>query len=77
MTLPTGLYSLSQIRQLEAAAIAAGTPGYALMSRAGSAAYAFLRRRWPVSRVVVVAGPGNNGGDGFVLARRALQVALP
>ncbi len=74
MTLPSELYSLSQVRQLEAAAIAAGTPGYTLMSRAGAAAHAFLRRRWPAARrLVVVAGPGNNGGDGLVLARLALQ----
>ncbi|MEO6079164.1 MAG: NAD(P)H-hydrate dehydratase [Steroidobacteraceae bacterium] len=77
MTLPNELYSLSQIRQLEADAIAAGTPGYTLMSRAGGAAFAFLRQRWPAARkVVVIAGPGNNGGDGLVLARLALQDAL-
>jgi ADP-dependent NAD(P)H-hydrate dehydratase / NAD(P)H-hydrate epimerase len=74
MTLPSALFSVSQVRQLEAAAIAAGTPGYTLMTRAGIAAYALLRHRWPAARtVVVVAGPGNNGGDGLVLARVAKQ----
>lgn len=77
MTLPTGLHSRSQIRQLEAAAIAAGTPGYTLMQRAGAAAFALLRQRWPAARrLVVVAGAGNNGGDGFVLARLASQDGL-
>ncbi len=77
MTLPSALYSVSQIRQLEAAAIAGGTPGFNLMLRAGAAADALLRLRWPSARrVVVVAGPGNNGGDGLVLARLALQRGL-
>lgn len=74
MTLPVELFSASHIRQIEAAAIAAGTPGYTLMCRAGAAAFACLRQRWPASRrISVVAGPGNNGGDGMVLARLALQ----
>ncbi|MEO6184952.1 MAG: NAD(P)H-hydrate epimerase, partial [Steroidobacteraceae bacterium] len=69
MTLPAEVYSASQVRQLEAAAVAAGTPGYTLMQRAGAAACAVLRQRWPAARhVVVIAGPGNNGGDGLVLA---------
>src|ERR1700755_1531181 len=49
-------------------AIAAGTPGFALMlsaGQAGAAAAADLVEEGPI---VVVAGPGNNGGDGFVAA---------
>jgi len=77
MTLPAEVYSASQVRQLEAAAVAAGTPGYTLMQRAGAAAHAVLRQRWPLARqIVVVAGPGNNGGDGLVLAQRAQQSGL-
>jgi NAD(P)H-hydrate epimerase len=77
MTLPSALYSVSQVRQLEAAAIAGGTPGFTLMLRAGAAADALLRLRWlSARRVVVVAGPGNNGGDGLVLARLAQQRGL-
>jgi hydroxyethylthiazole kinase-like uncharacterized protein yjeF len=49
--------------------IAAGTPGIALMERAGAAVAAVARRRVPPgSTVTVLAGPGNNGGDGFVAA---------
>jgi hydroxyethylthiazole kinase-like uncharacterized protein yjeF len=74
MTLPVELFSVLQIRQLEAAAMAAGAQGYTLMCRAGTAAFACLRRVWPTARqIVIVAGPGNNGGDGMVLARLALQ----
>ena len=54
------------------AAIAAGVPSRALMQRAGAAAAAeiALRFRDRVSAgVLVLAGPGNNGGDGWVVAR--------
>jgi ADP-dependent NAD(P)H-hydrate dehydratase / NAD(P)H-hydrate epimerase len=49
--------------------IAAGTPGISLMENAGRAVADVVARRYPPGRVTVVAGPGNNGGDGFVAAR--------
>jgi NAD(P)H-hydrate epimerase len=77
MALPVQIYSTAQVRQMEAAALAAGTPGYTLMQRAGAAAFGALRQRWPLARTIaVVAGPGNNGGDGLVLARLAWQAGL-
>ncbi|MDH3451627.1 MAG: NAD(P)H-hydrate dehydratase [Gammaproteobacteria bacterium] len=70
MRLPTRLYTAEQTRTLDQRAIAHGIPGYQLMSRAGTAAYRVLRLRWPgASRAGVVCGTGNNGGDGFVIAR--------
>ncbi len=64
------LYSTATVRAIDAAAIAGGIAGYTLMTRAGDAAFALLRSRWPQAhKLLVVCGPGNNGGDGYVLAR--------
>lgn len=71
--LPYLLYRAEQVRALDRAAIEThGIPGIQLMNRAGAAAYDYLRDRWrEASRVTVLAGLGNNGGDGYVLARLA------
>lgn len=73
MTLPEALYTADQVRELDRRAIQGhGIPGYTLMQRAGAAALEVLGRMWPRGRVLaVVCGPGNNGGDGYVLARLA------
>jgi NAD(P)H-hydrate epimerase len=77
-TLPPDLYRAAQVRELDRLAIdECGIPGAALMARAGGAAYALLRQRWPAARrIAVVCGTGNNGGDGFVLARLASEAGL-
>jgi ADP-dependent NAD(P)H-hydrate dehydratase / NAD(P)H-hydrate epimerase len=49
--------------------IGAGTPGIELMENAGRAVADTVSRRWPMRPVIVLCGPGNNGGDGFVAAR--------
>jgi NAD(P)H-hydrate epimerase len=47
------------------------------MKRAGEAALRYLRSRWPTAyRIVIVCGSGNNGGDGYVLARFAQAAGL-
>jgi hydroxyethylthiazole kinase-like uncharacterized protein yjeF len=51
------------------AAIAAGTPGQALMERAGAAVAEAVAERFPRRRTAVLCGPGDNGGDGYVAAR--------
>src|SRR5487761_520102 len=78
MPLPVCLYSTAQVRALDAYAIETlGIPGYTLMKRAGEAALRYLRTRFPVShRIVIVCGAGNNGGDGYVLARFAHAAGL-
>lgn len=65
----------ARMRAIEAAAIASGAvTGAELMERAGIGALDAILRRWPAfvtapSRATVLCGPGNNGGDGFVIAR--------
>ena len=71
-TLPNRLYSAAQVRDLDARLIAAGTPGFELMQRAAHAAWRALRRRWPdTDEVTVLAGRGNNAGDGYLIAALA------
>ena len=71
--LPGALYSAEQVRELDQAAITfEGIRTFELMARAGEAAFACLLGRWGYTEsVCVMAGAGNNGGDGYVLAALA------
>jgi NAD(P)H-hydrate epimerase len=61
----------AEMRAAEAALFARGTPSFDVMATAGRAVVDAIRRRWPTpfKRALVLAGPGNNGGDGFIVAR--------
>jgi NAD(P)H-hydrate epimerase len=63
------LLTTAEMGRADAAAIAAGVSGDALMEAAGGAVASALRQRWSPRPTVVLCGPGNNGGDGFVAAR--------
>ncbi len=78
MQISRNLYRADQVRELDRIAIEQfAIPGFELMSRAGCAAFRALRARWPeIRRIAVLCGTGNNGGDGFVLARKALEEGL-
>jgi NAD(P)H-hydrate epimerase len=78
MSRPTAIYSAAQVRALDAWEIEKRrVPGYTLMTRAAEGALKILRARWPQARrVAVVCGGGNNGGDGYVLARLARAAGL-
>jgi len=70
---PLPAYCAAEMRVLDGRLMAReGIDGYALMRRAGRAAFFRLRRLWPQARRIgVVCGPGNNGGDGYVIASLA------
>lgn len=66
----TELLTVPEMAEADRLAVAAGATGLALMESAGAAvANCVVRSQPPGAPVVVVAGPGNNGGDGFVAAR--------
>ena len=73
MPSPLPLYAPEALRLLEARGTAlCDGDAFALMARAGLAAWQCALRHWPrAQRIVVVGGPGNNGGDGYVLALHA------
>ena len=69
----TAMYDTAALRVLEQRAARALADDGVLMQRAGLAAWHCLLEHWPqAQRIVVACGPGNNGGDGYVLATHAL-----
>lgn len=71
------VYSSAQIREIERKAFASGIASESLMQRAGSAVFMLMRQQYPQARkVVVLCGTGNNGGDGYVVARLAKEAGL-
>ena len=75
MNLPVEIYSVESVRNIDRVAIDEyGIAGYTLMTRAGQAALQAALATFPESRRwQVVCGSGNNGGDGYVVARLAAE----
>ena len=71
------LLTNEETRRADAAAIEIGISGTQLMERAGLAVAQAVEARWRRQRVLVVCGPGNNGGDGFVAARLLRERGWP
>jgi hydroxyethylthiazole kinase-like uncharacterized protein yjeF len=71
------ILTVAQAGAADRAALASGTPLFVLMQRAGEAVADEVIRRWTPRPVLVLCGPGDNGGDGFVVASRLAAVGWP
>ena len=75
MTKPRYVYGSNQVREMDREAVAGSDiSGWELMERAGRRAFALLVETWQgAQRLRVISGTGNNGGDGWVVARLARE----
>lgn len=76
--LPIKLYRAAQVRELDRIAIQErGIPGFELISRAGHEAFQCIKKQWPDAQsLAVFCGSGNNAGDGYIIAKLALDAGL-
>ena len=71
------LLTTAEMARADALAASLGQPGERLMLRAGEAVAGAIRRRWTPRPALVLCGPGNNGGDGYVVARALAAAGWP
>lgn len=82
-TLPTtlntqvALLTAAQMAVADQLTLASGIDAFTLMDNAGRPVAAAIRQRWTRRPVLVLCGPGSNGGDGFVAARRLAEADWP
>ncbi|MCZ6523136.1 MAG: NAD(P)H-hydrate dehydratase [Alphaproteobacteria bacterium] len=67
------LLTVEEMSRADRAAVAAGVAGEVLMENAGAGVAREIIARWEPGRAAVLCGPGNNGGDGFVVARHLAE----
>lgn len=71
------IISIADMRAIDARADELGVPTRVLMENAGAAVAAAIQKRWEARPTLVLCGPGANGGDGFVAARKLAEAGWP
>ena len=71
------LLSAAQMAQADQLTVASGISGKALMENAGRPVAQAIQQRWTPRPVLVLCGPGSNGGGGFVASRRLAEADWP
>jgi NAD(P)H-hydrate epimerase len=73
----TALLTTAQMGLADRLTVAAGIAEFTLMENSGRPVAREIAKRWSPRPVVVLCGPGSNGGDGFVVARRLAEMDWP
>ncbi len=63
------ILTVAEMTEVDRLAAASGIPTSTLMENAGRKVANEIAKRWPPCKTLVLCGPGNNGGDGYVVAR--------
>ncbi|MEH6402495.1 MAG: NAD(P)H-hydrate dehydratase [Sneathiella sp.] len=77
MTSNLKILSVEQMYEADSRTIQQGVSGKVLMENAGQGVTAFIEEGWDICRAAILCGPGNNGGDGYVIARALRDAGWP